>query len=148
MEALQRLVAGESSLESEQSRAKAISEGGTFVDLTEVDVSTTWQVALGLGLVQLARTSPVHAASPEIIRVWSALGLLDRAGAKRCAKALGTRPDRMPGPQDPLEVRTIWSLLKTIGFEVKRSGRTRSEGTTWSITKIPTEIAQEAPCTI
>lgn len=148
MEALQRLVDGTSTLESEQARAKAISEGGAFLDLAEVDVSTTWQAAQELGLVQLARTSRVHPSSTEITNVWSALGQLDQAEAKQFARALGTRPDRMPGPQDPLEVRTIWSLLKTIGFEAKKSGRTRSEGTRWTITRIPTEIAQEPPCTI
>jgi hypothetical protein len=134
--ALQRLASGASTLEEEQREAKRLADGGTFLDLAEVDVSEAWTVAQELGLDSLVRAGMVHKASPEINAVWRALTGLDKAQAKRVARALGGRADRLPGPMDQLDVRTMWPLVKALGFTPVKVGETRTEGKRWRLEAI------------
>jgi hypothetical protein len=129
--ALQRLIAGSSTIQSEQLLAKRYADGGIFLDLAEVDVSETWAVVQELGLDVLVNAGTVHAGSAEILRAWAALGALDRVGAKHAARVLGTRADRIPGPQDALDVRRIWPLLKVLGFVAVKDGKSRAMGNRW-----------------
>jgi hypothetical protein len=131
--ALQRLAAGNSTLEEEQQAARRLVEGGTFFDLAEVDVSEAWTVARELGLDGLIRAGTVHSSSPQTKLVWSALTALNKDGVKRVTRALGGRADRMPGPMDPLEVRKIWALVKVLGFSPIKVGETRAEGKRWRL---------------
>ena len=81
----------------------------------------------------------VHRASPELVAVWSALTSLDKAQAKRAARALGGRAHRIPGPMDQLDPRTIWPLLKALGFIHVKVGETRAEGKRWRLEPIDLE---------
>lgn len=137
--ALQRLASGTSTLEREQREAKRLGSGGTFLDLAEVDVSEAWTVAQELALDSLIRAGVVHRASPEIKAVWSALTSLDKIQAKRVARALGGRADRIPGPMDQLDPRTIWPLVKALGFKPVKAGETRAEGKRWRLDAIELE---------
>lgn len=135
--ALQRLVAGTTSIDAEQHLAKRLIEGGTFLDLKQVDVSEAWAVAQELQLDILAGAGIVHATSEEVVAVWEQLSQLDRQSAKRASRALGVRSDRLPGPLDTLDVRKVWPLLKRIGYgKGKPVGETRAEGKKWEITPI------------
>ena len=134
--ALQRLALGTSTLELEQREAKRLTSGGTFLDLAEVDVSEAWTVAQELALDLLIRAGVVHRASPEILAVWSALASLDKTQAKRVARALGVRADRIPGPMDQLDPRTIWPLVKALGLKPVKAGETRAEGKRWRLEAI------------
>lgn len=131
--ALQRLAAGISTLKQEQREAKRLADGGTFLDLAEVDVSEAWTVAQELGLGSLIRAGVVFSASPEIKAVWTALTGLDKAQAKRVARALGGRADRLPGPMDQLDPRTIWPLVRALGYTPVKAGETRAEGKRWRL---------------
>jgi hypothetical protein len=139
-EALQRLALGTTTLNSEQSRAKREVEGGGVLDLVEIDVSETWTVAESLHLDELIQAGTVHRESPEVTAVWDALSTLSKDEAKRVARALGTRADRIPGPMDTCDVRKIWPLLVAMGFSHKQTGQTRAEGKRWTIT--PTDLGQ------
>ncbi len=142
--ALQRLVEGTATIEGEQHLAKRLVEGGTFLDLTKVDVSEAWAVAQELQLDGLAAAGIVHAGSAEMLAVWERLGQLDKNSARRVGRALGVRSDRLPGPMDALDVRTIWPLLKRIGFDNgKPVGETRAEGKKWEIA--PMELDPPEP---
>ena len=90
-----------------------------------MDVSEAWTVAQELGLGSLIRAGVVSSASPEIKAVWTALTGLDKAQVKRVARALGGRADRLPGPMDQLDPRTIWPLVKALGFNPVKAGETR-----------------------
>ena len=136
MEALQRLSLGTSDLASEQREARRLIARGSFLDLAEVDVSETWKVAQELQLDDLIKATTVFRNSPEIITVWRQLQALDRSGVKRVARALGCRPDRLPGPMDFIDVRKIWPLIKVLGFQVKKTGETRANGKIWMIEPI------------
>ncbi|WP_038013213.1 DUF3854 domain-containing protein [Synechococcus sp. WH 8016] len=136
MEALQRLALGTSDLASERREARRLIAGGSFLDLAEVDVSETWKVAQELQLDDLIKATTVFRNSPELITVWRQLQALDRSGVKRVARALGCRPDRLPGPMDFIDVRKIWPLIKVLGFQVKKTGETRANGKIWMIEPI------------
>jgi len=139
MAALQRLVAGTSAVCSEQHRAKQLVEGGIFVDLAEADVSEEWSVAQKLKLNLLIQTGTVHAGSPAMVDVWDALAALDKDGAKRVARLLGSRSDRIPGPMDQLDVRRVWPLVKALGFRPVKAGETRRDGKSWRFQPIDIE---------
>lgn len=136
MEALQRLAFGQSTLEQEQGMAKRAATGGTFVDLAELDISEGWEVAQKLLLHHLIRAETVHAGSDEIRAVWAALGALDRDEAKRVARALRVRSDRIPGPMDQFDVRRIKPLVKALGFIIENAGKTRAEGKKWRLVAV------------
>ena len=136
LEALQHLALGTSDLASTQREAKRLIAGGSFLDLAEVDVSETWKVAQELQLDDLIKATTVSRNSPEIFTVRRQLQALDRSGVKRVARALGCRPDRLPGPMDFIDVRKIWPLIKVLGFQVKKTGETRANGKIWMIEPI------------
>ena len=136
LEALQHLALGTSDLASTQREAKRLIAGGSFLDLAEVDVSETWKVAQELQLDDLIKATTVSRNSPEIITVWRQLQALDRSGVKRVARALGCRPDRLPGPMDCTDVRKIWTLIELLGFQVKKSGETRTHAKIWKLEPI------------
>ena len=104
-----------------------------------MDVSEAWTVAQELALDSLIRAGVVHRASPEIKAVWSALTSLDKIQAKRVARALGGRADRIPGPMDQLDPRTIWPLMKALSFIPVKAGETRAEGKRWRLEAIELE---------
>ena len=133
LEALQHLALGTSDLASTQREAKRLIAGGSFLDLAEVDVSETWKVAQELQLDDLIKATTVSRNSPEIFTVRRQLQALDRSGVKRVARALGCRPDRLPGPMDCIDVRKIWTLIELLGFQVKKAGETRADGKIWMI---------------
>ena len=133
------MASGTSTLEEEQREAKRLASGGTFLDLAEADVSEAWIVAQELALDSLIRAGMVHKRSPEIQTVWTALTGLDKAQAKRVARALGGRADRIPGPIDQLDPRTIWPLVKALGFKPVKAGETRAEGKRWRLDAIELE---------
>jgi hypothetical protein len=138
--ALQRLVKGTTTIQAEQTQAKRLAEGGTFIDLVEIDVSEAWAVAQELRLNDLAVAGVVHAASPEVAAVWQRLTQLDKNGARRVCRVLNVRPDRLPGAMDELDVRMIWPFLRRIGFDSgKPVGRSRAEGKKWEITPMPSD---------
>ncbi len=136
LEALQHLALGTSDLASTQREAKRLIAGGSFLDLAEVDVSETWKVAQELQLDDLIKATTVSRNSPEIFTVTRQLQALDRSGVKRVARALGCRPDRLPGPMDCIDVRKIWTLIELLGFQVKKAGETRADGKIWMIEPI------------
>jgi len=136
LEALQHLALGTSDLASTQREAKRLIAGGSFLDLAEVDVSETWKVAQELQLDDLIKATTVSRNSPEIFTVRRQLQALDRSGVKRVARALGCRPDRLPGPMDCIDVRKIWTLIELLGFQVKKAGETRANGKIWMIEPI------------
>jgi hypothetical protein len=136
LEALQHLALGTSDLASTQREAKRLIAGGSFLDLAEVDVSETWKVAQELQLDDLIKATTVSRNSPEIFTVRRQLQALDRSGVKRVARALGCRPDRLPGPMDCIDVRKIWTLIELLGFQVKKAGETRADGKIWMIEPI------------
>ena len=136
LEALQHLALGTSDLASTQREAKRLIAGGSFLDLAEVDVSETWKVAQELQLDDLIKATTVFRNCPEIITVWRQLQALNRSGVKRVARALGCRPDRLPGPMDCIDVRKIWTLIELLGFQVKKAGETRANGKIWMIEPI------------
>ena len=136
MAALQRLVAETSTLSSEQHMAKQLVDGGTFVDLAEADVSEEWRIAQDLKLNLLIRSGTVHAGSQAMLDVWEALRALDKDGAKRVARLLGSRSDRIPGPMDQIDVRRVWPLVKALGFEPVKAGETRRDGKSWRLQAI------------
>lgn len=136
LEALQHLALGTSDLASTQREAKRLIAGGSFLDLAEVDVSETWKVAQELQLDDLIKATTVSRNSPEIFTVRRQLQDLDRSGVKRVARALGCRPDRLPGPMDCIDVRKIWTLIELLGFQVKKAGETRADGKIWMIEPI------------
>jgi len=136
LEALQHLALGTSDLASTQREAKRLIAGGSFLDLAEVDVSETWKVAQELQLDDLIKATTVSRISPEIFTVRRQLQDLDRSGVKRVARALGCRPDRLPGPMDCIDVRKIWTLIELLGFQVKKAGETRADGKIWMIEPI------------
>jgi hypothetical protein len=129
--ALQRLVRGLSTLQDEQREAKRRAEGGTFLDLYEVDVSETWQIAKELGLDALIRAESIYSAGPEALAVWTALSTLNKDGAKRVARSFGTRSDRIPGLQDTFDIRMLWPLVKAMGFTHIKDGQSRTLGRKW-----------------
>lgn len=134
--ALQRLTRGESTLKDEQREAKRLADGGTFLDLYEIDISETWQVAQELGLDCLVRAETINSASPEVEAVWTALVGLNKDGAKRAARNLGVRPNRIPASMDRFDIRRIWPLVKAMGFKPVRIGETRSAGKIWCFEQI------------
>lgn len=95
-----------------------------------------WKVAKELKLDELIKAKTVSRNSPEINAVWRQLQALDRSGVKRVARALGCRPDRLPGPMDCIDVRKIWTLIELLGFQVKKAGETRANGKIWMIEPI------------
>ncbi|WP_323270216.1 DUF3854 domain-containing protein [Synechococcus sp. CCY9201] len=148
LEALQRLVEGTSTLEDVQHEARRRIQGGTHVDLAECDVSETWKVAQELHLDALIRAGMVHGSSPEMEAVWAVLTSLDKAGARRVARAMGGRADRIPGPMDALDVRRVWPLVKALGFQVVKAGETKREGNRWRIEPMDLRPPGDAPSSI
>lgn len=132
--ALQRLVSGESTIDAERRAAEQHVDRGTYLDITEVDVSWAWSRAQEIGLHTLIRAGTVHSSSSEITAVWTALVNLNKEGAKRVSAALGVRADRIPGPMDPLDVRKIWPYVRAMGYRPIKAGKTRADGSRWKLT--------------
>ena len=134
MKALQRLAIEASDLANEQQEAKRLSAGGSFLDLAEIDVSETWAVAQELHLDNLIKAKTITRNSPEIHLIWERLQALNRSEVKRVARAMQCRPDRLPGPMDvTIDVRKIWTLIKGLGFQARKTGETRAYGKIWTI---------------
>lgn len=134
---LQRLAKGESTIEQEQQAAKSKAEGGLFYDYLKIDVSLAWKLAQELALDKLAKAGTVHNSSPEILETWNRLCAVDGPKAKSIARELGANQRNFPAHGDKIEVRTIWPMVKAIGFKQKKCGQTRLDGNVWQITPIP-----------
>ena len=108
-----------------------MTDGGHSLGFLKIDVSATWNWATRLQLDKLTQKGNVYRNTHEIRAVWAALGELNRANAQLVATALGVKSDRIPGPMDKLEVRSIWPLVKALGYKAIKAGQSGADGKKW-----------------